>query len=202
MAARGRRARRKGRQPPNVRGHWYRSHRNGLLAAWPSFLSRHRDVVRALVIYAVSLTILLLLYSWIDGTVVFHRFLEYNAQATGFLAGVFDPRITVASTLVMSDAFTAIIIEECTILAPLAILASAVLAVPAKFSRKVVGIFLGLIALSAVNLVRTTSLFYIASAFPTMLDVAHLLVWQSVMVVLSVAIWLLWMRTSVRHGRP
>ena len=53
---------------------------------------------------------------------------------------------------------------------------------------------MGIVVLSAINLVRTTSLFYIGMAFPSAMDIAHLLVWQSVMVVFAVTVWFLWMR--------
>ena len=173
----------------------------GLLEAARPFLSGHREIIRSLVIYAWCLGVLLLLYIWLDGTVMLQHFLEYNAQATGFLAGVFDPGTTVSGQIVESDGFAISIVEECTSLAPLAIFIAAVLAFPASFSRKLLGIALGVVALSAVNLVRTTSLFYIGSAFPETLEVVHLLVWQSLMVIFAVALWLLWMRRWGYHAQ-
>ena len=157
-------------------------------------LSRHRDIVRALVIYAWALTVLLLFYWWLDGTVLLQSFLEFNASATGFLAGIFDSTATVSDNMVTSDGFAIIIVEECTSLAPLAIFVAAVLAVPSTISRKVLGIVLSFVVLSTVNLVRTTSLFYIGSAYPSSMEVVHLLVWQSIMVAVAVSLWFLWMR--------
>ena len=173
----------------------------GLIETVRAFLSRNRDVIRSLVIYGWCLGVLLLFYTWLDGTVIFQRFLEYNAQATGFLAGSFEPGATVSGRIVESEGFAISIVEECTSLAPLAIYIAAILAFPASFSRKLLGIVLGVVALSAVNLVRTTSLFYVGSAFPETLEVVHLLVWQSLMVIFAVALWLLWMRRWGYHGR-
>ena len=158
------------------------------------FLSRHKDMVRGLVIYAWTLAVLLLLYSWLDGTVILQRLLEYNAQATGFLVSAFDPSAAVEGTVVESNSFAISIVEECTSLAPLAIFVAAVLAVPSTLSSKLLGIALGTVVISSANLVRTTSLFYVGSSFPSALEVVHLLVWQSLMVVRAVALWLMWMR--------
>ena len=99
-------------------------------------LSRHRDIVRALVIYAWALTVLLLFYWWLDGTVLLQSFLEFNASATGFLAGISDSTATVSDNMVTSDGFAIIIVEECTSLAPLAIFVAAVLAVPRPYPGK------------------------------------------------------------------
>ena len=133
-----------------------------LLGAVPPFLSRHRDVIHSLVIFAWCLAVLLILYIWLDGTIILQRFLQYNAEATGFLARVFEPTASVTGIIVETEGFAISIVEECTILAPLAIFIAAVLAFPSTVSRKVLGIALGVVVLSALNLVRTTSLFYIA----------------------------------------
>ena len=181
-------------QPPKARqqtgGQW----RLGPLATAGAVLSRHREIIRALVIYAWALTVLLLFYWWLDGTVFLQRFLDFNASATGFLARLFDSTATVSDNMVTSDGFAIIIVEECTSLAPLAIFVAAVLAVPSTISGKALGIVLGFVVLFTVNLVRTTSLFYIGSAYPSSMEVVHLLVWQSIMVAVAVSLWFLWMR--------
>lgn len=175
--------------------------RSGVGVIVGRLFSRHWGLFRALVIYAASLSVLLGLYSWLNGTRFVYRFLEYNAQATGFLARLFDPAVTVSGTTVTSGWFAAAVVEGCTSLAPLAIFVSAVLAVPARLPFKILGILLGFVALSGVNLVRTTSLVYIGSAFPSALEVVHLLVWQSLMVVFAVALWLAWRRKWGQHGQ-
>ena len=145
-------------------------------------------------VYLGSLIGLLVLYSLADGTTLLYRFLEYNAQATGFLAGALGADIQVIGNNVVSSSFAISIVDECTSLAPFAIFAAGILAVPATLSRKAAGIILGFVALGAINLARTTSLFYIGLVFPAAMDMAHLLVWQSVMVIASVGLWLAWIR--------
>ncbi len=171
---------------------------DGVLRRVRVALSRNRGLARALAVYAVTLSLLLLGYSWLDGTAAFHRFLEFNAQATGALVSLFDSSVNVNGVNVASGSYAVLVISECTIMAPLAIYSAAVLAVPAHFKTKVLGVALGFGVLSAVNLIRTTSLFFLGSAAPELMDVVHLLVWQSLMVLLAVGLWLLWMRRWVQ----
>jgi exosortase/archaeosortase family protein len=120
--------------------------------------------------------------------------LRFNAQATGFLANAIGISVEVSGNQVLSDTIAFQIVAECTSLAPFAIFVAAIIAYPATPLRKIQGILLGFVALSAVNLVRITSLLYIGTTFHEALDVAHLLVWQSVMVIISVMFWLVWIR--------
>lgn len=186
-------------QPRRLR-HWTLKSRSwhgspGGSGRWQSvglFFARHRSILRALVIYAWSLTVLLLLYDWLDGTAFLYHFLEYNARATGFLVKLFDPAVTVAGTTVLSDGFAIDVVKGCTSLGAFAIFVSAVFAVPTSFSRKFLGIAGGFVALATLNLVRITSLLYLGSAFPSAVESVHLLVWQSIMILLSVVLWLWW----------
>jgi len=43
-----------------------------------------------------------------------------------------------------------------------------------------------------VNVVRLASLFYVGIHWPGILDVVHQLVWQSLVIVIAVSLWLLW----------
>jgi exosortase/archaeosortase family protein len=60
------------------------------------------------------------------------------------------------------------------------------------------GIAIGIVALFALNLVRTVSLFYIGAHFPDFLDTAHVLIWQSVMILAAIALWLFWVEKLAR----
>ena len=164
------------------------------------FLKRHWVIVRVLALYAASLIALLILYSQLAGTSLLDRFLELNAQATGFLLNTLGADARTQSNVVMSEEFAVTIVEGCVALAPAAIFVSGVLAYPSRLSRKLLGIALGLVVLLTVNLVRTSSLFYIGATFPSMLEVAHYLVWQSIMVLLSVALLLMWVRRGYQRA--
>ena len=78
---------------------------------------------------------------------------------------------TVDGAIVSSDSFALIIVAECTALGPLVMFTGAVVAYPTSHAAKLKGLLLGLAVLTAVNLVRIVSLFWIGSAHPQYLDV-------------------------------
>ena len=128
--------------------------------------------------------------------------LRFNAQASGFLANAIGISVQVSGSQVLSDTIAFRIVSECTSLAPFAVFAAAIISYPSTPYRMILGILLGFVGLSAVNLVRITSLIYIGTTFPEALDVAHLLVWQSVMVIVSVMFWIVWIRRNDRRTSP
>lgn len=165
-------------------------------------LTKYRRIVRAIIVYTGSLLALLFLYTQIDGTSLMEPLLRFNAQATGFLANAIGISVHVSGSQVLSDTIAFRIVSECTSLAPFAVFAAAIISYPSTPYRMILGILLGFVGLSAVNLVRITSLIYIGTTFPEALDVAHLLVWQSVMVIVSVMFWIVWIRRNDRHTSP
>ncbi len=99
------------------------------------------------------------------------------------------------SDVVQSSVSTIRIISECTALYPIVIFASAVLAFPASWKHKLWAL-LGVPILAAANLIRIVSLCYIELWFPRAADMAHFVVWQSLMVFFTVLIWMLWAARS------
>ena len=172
-----------------------------LLELIQAFWAQRPPILRLLIVYCLSLFGFLFLYSKIAWSPLLKGFLSYNAQATGFIVGIFRPGVETQNNLVQSGEFAIRIVGDCTILAPLAIFISGVLAFPATLGQKVAGIALGFVVLSVVNLLRTTSLFYIGLTSPWALETAHLLVWQSIVVILAVVLWIFWWRRLVYSGR-
>lgn len=156
------------------------------------YLRRNWRVVRAGLIFAACILVFMLVYSRLTGSGPLDGLRGFTAQATGFLLNLFGGDVFVAGTIVSSPDFTMGIIEACTGVVPMIIFVSAVLAYPSSVRQKAIGIALGILAIYAVNLVRTTTLFVVGTHFPGFLDTAHYLVWQSLMILAAVVFWLLW----------
>ena len=92
------------------------------------------------------------------------------------------------------------IVAECTAVGPLLLFIGAVAAYRSSLRAKVMGAALGLFALSGLNVARIASLFWVGSAHPDYLSLAHLLVWQPAMIVSAVVLWLLWVEAAARAG--
>ncbi len=79
------------------------------------------------------------------------------------------------------------------------ILIAAVLAFPARWLHKLYGLIAGLIAVQALNVVRIVSLFYIGQWSLDAFKFAHEYVWQALIMLDVLIVWLLWLRYIAKH---
>jgi exosortase H (IPTLxxWG-CTERM-specific) len=82
------------------------------------------------------------------------------------------------------------------------VLLAAMLAFPAPWRMKVAGIVLGVLAVQVLNLVRIISLFYLGQWSPTAFEWAHLYLWQVLIMIDVLVVWLVWMRWVARKKIP
>ena len=122
-----------------------------------------------------------------------------NAQLTGGALTLLGAGPRVNGNMVSTSFFAAEIIFECTAVYPIAMWVAAVLAYPARWRPKLLGIALGVPALMVLNVVRLVTLFYLGYWWAEVFDTAHLLIWQSLLVFLTLLLWLLWAATIVRR---
>ncbi|WP_394358032.1 exosortase H [Methylococcus mesophilus] len=78
------------------------------------------------------------------------------------------------------------------------VLIAAILAFPSRPIRKLMGIGVGVLAVQGLNLVRIVSLFYLGEWNTTAFEWAHLYIWQSLIMLDVLIIFLLWMRWQSR----
>ena len=77
-----------------------------------------------------------------------------------------------------------------------------VLAFPASWGRKLLGLAGGFLAIQLLNTVRIVSLFYIGVHFPEHFEDSHIVVWQAIVILFGVALFLLWADRYARPNRP
>ncbi len=80
----------------------------------------------------------------------------------------------------------------------MAIFVSAVLAFPAAWKLKAFGILAGLPAVMLINLGRIMCLYYVGLEHPALFETFHLNVWQTIVIILSMALWLIWAELTNR----
>ena len=78
------------------------------------------------------------------------------------------------------------------------VLIAAMLAFPAPWKRKLVGLAIGVIAVQGLNIIRVISLFYLGQWNFDAFEFAHLYVWQALIMLDVLIVWLLWVRTLPR----
>jgi exosortase/archaeosortase family protein len=114
------------------------------------------------------------------------------AVVTGFVVNAFGANAVVRGTDIVSAQFSISVVTACTGLFVTGLFLVAVVAFPTSWRSRLVGAALGIAGLFFVNVVRLASLFYVGIHWPGILDVVHQLVWQSLVIVIAVSLWLLW----------
>jgi exosortase H (IPTLxxWG-CTERM-specific) len=74
------------------------------------------------------------------------------------------------------------------------VLLAGILAFPAPWRLKLIGLGIGVVAIQALNLVRIVSLFYLGQWNAQWFEWAHLYVWQALIMLDALIVWLLWIR--------
>jgi archaeosortase B (VPXXXP-CTERM-specific) len=141
----------------------------------------------------------MLVYSRFTESGPFESFRNLTAKATGLLLNIFNSGVDVEENIVSSSGFTMGIIEACTGIVPMLLFILAVLAYPSSVKQKVTGIAIGIVIIFAVNIIRTSTLFAVGTHFPDYFENAHYLIWQSLMIVVSILLWLLW-ASRINHA--
>jgi len=122
----------------------------------------------------------------------------FIAQVSGAILRLFGEQATVSGCVVSSPRFAVTIFNGCNGLITSLIFISGVLAFPARWPAKVIGVVGGLFAIQLINMVRIVSLFYIGIFFPTLFNDAHTSIWQSVVILAGVGLWIAWARFLAR----
>lgn len=175
-----------------------REHPVGLLDHLRLFLQHNRVGVRSCLIFALCIGLSIFAYSKLVETDAMLSLRTVVAQSTGAILNVLGAGVQVDGTLISSAGFSMIIVNECTGIVSIIILLCAVFPYPCKIKGKLLGIAIGMPALFLLNLARMVCLFYIGTFLPGFFETAHILVWQSLMVLAVIAIWFVWAEKVVR----
>ena len=152
---------------------------------------RWRNAVRVAVIFAALLAAAAVVSgevssAWLDA------FYATLARIAGFALTLLGVPASSDGAIVGADAFTAIIVTECSALDVIILFGAAVLAYPASIGARLRGLLLGVATLFALNIARIVSLILIGIYYPDSLEDAHLFVWQPAMAIAAIGLWILW----------
>jgi exosortase H (IPTLxxWG-CTERM-specific) len=125
-------------------------------------------------------------------------------SAAAFLLQTFDSSV-IASGKVIANAksgFSVSVEAGCNGIEAVIVLLAAMLAYSAPWRHKLVGILLGALTIQLMNLVRVITLFYIGQWSLSAFEWAHLYVWQALIMLDVVVVWLVWIRMLPREQPP
>lgn len=90
------------------------------------------------------------------------------------------------------------ILPGCNAVEACIILISAILAFPAPWRKRFIGIICGILAIQFLNIARIISLFYIAQWNEVAFEIAHTYLWQVLIMLDVLIVWLIWLGRVAR----
>ena len=158
-------------------------------SAW----SRYRRELGFLIVFVAILGTTFTLISWnpVNDRVI-EPFTGAIARAGGATLDLLGQQTTMTGTIIRNDRFAVNIRNGCNGVEAMLIYFAAVLAFPASWRSRLLGVALGFVAIQLVNLVRVVALFLTGVYFPRLFDSSHTVIWQTVVILSGVLLWILW----------
>ncbi|HET7402526.1 MAG TPA: exosortase H [Usitatibacter sp.] len=118
------------------------------------------------------------------------------ARLSADVVTLVDPQVSASGKVLRSTrtGFSVSIEAGCNGIEASIILIAAIVAFPAPWLHRIAGIAAGLVAVQVLNLVRVVSLFYLGQWSLAAFQWAHLYVWQALIMLDALIVWLVWLR--------
>ncbi len=114
------------------------------------------------------------------------------AVISAALINVGDSDAVATGTQICSNSGAVDIKEGCNGLYATVILLAGMVAFPASWRQRAIGILLGTVALFVINLIRVITLFYLSASHPELFQEAHMFIWQFAIIIIAALLWLVW----------
>ena len=159
-------------------------------------------MIRFFVLFLVMLAVLfgLELTPWVQAWFVVPWTNTLAAISTSIVT-LFDSNVVAYGKVIRSstNGFAVSIEAGCNGVEATLVLLAAILAFPAPWRYKAIGLVVGIVAVQALNVVRVISLFYIGQWNMDVFEWAHLYVWQALIMLDVLIVWLIWVRRVPRR---
>jgi archaeosortase B (VPXXXP-CTERM-specific) len=152
--------------------------------------------IRFVILFLAGLGILAIVYPYFST--------RFQAQMVGFMSAtawvvahglrLFGMDITLSGRFVHASNFSVEIIEECTGAYEIVIFWAAVLAYPARWRAKLIGVIGGTLAMLAINIIRMMFIVAVSNRWPQAFHFLHIYFWQATLILMIVTVWILWIK--------
>lgn len=144
----------------------------------------------------LALTCELLYYAVLVDSGPLQVYLRALASTAGAILGLLRSDVDVSGTMLSTRGFSVQVAHGCDAIQICALMGCAVLSFPASLRAKVVGLALGILWLQFLNQVRIVSLVLIGTHKYQYFESAHLQVWPTALILITVATWVVWVRAA------
>lgn len=158
---------------------------------------------RFAVLFAVILLSLFAFELTPPGQAIVGPWTDLVARASSAAIRAFDGEAQSHGNMVYSarTGFAMIIMAGCNGVEAMLVLLAGILAYPAPWKLKAIGLAVGVVAIQALNLVRIVSLYYLGQWDMKWFEWAHLYAWQALIMLDALLVWMLWIR-AVPQAHP
>ncbi len=118
------------------------------------------------------------------------------ARLSAWIVHLFDDRVISYGVIIrnVDNGFAVSIQAGCNGVEASIVLIAAMLAFPAPWKHRLIGIAVGFLTVQLMNLLRIISLFYIGQWDKTAFEWAHLYIWQALIMLDVLIVFLVWLR--------
>ena len=133
---------------------------------------------------------------------VINPYTEFLARTVATILNLFGAGAEASGAQVYSPRYSMDIAMGCDGIEAACLYLAGVLAFPAAWRSRLIGLAFGVPLIQAINLARLVGLYYIGMYLPSVFDGVHDYVAQSIVILLSTAILVFWLqRFGIRHQR-
>ena len=158
-----------------------------------SLWRQHQREITFLLLFLVVLggSFALISLNWVNDHAI-EPFTAVVARASGAGLNLLGQRVTLEGTIIKGSRFAVNIRNGCNGVEAMLIYLAAVIAFPASWRARLSGLGLGIVAIQLVNLVRVIALYLTGVYFPKIFDASHTVIWQSIVILFGVLLWIFW----------
>jgi exosortase H (IPTLxxWG-CTERM-specific) len=164
---------------------------------------RNRREITFLALFVVLLagSFTLISVNWVNDHVV-EPFTGGIANLSGAVLNLLGQHVALRGTVIQGAHFAVNIRNGCNGVEAMLIFLAAVLAFPAPWRWRLGGLVMGILAIQVVNLVRVISLYLTGAYLPRLFDASHTVIWQSVVILFGVLLWIFWANRLPPQDEP
>jgi len=129
--------------------------------------------------------------NWVNDHAI-EPFTAAIASTSRMALNVLGQHVVQTGTVLTSPRFAVNIRNGCNGVEALIIFVAAVLAFPATWRSRGIGLLLGTLAIQVVNLVRVVALFLTGAYLPKLFESSHTVIWQTIVILCAVLLWIFW----------
>jgi len=168
-----------------------------------AFWKRNRRELTFLIAFALLLGVSFSLISlnWVNDHAI-EPLTAGIARVSGAVLGLLGQDVTMTGTVIRSPRFAVNIRNGCNGVEAMLIFLAAVLAFPASWRSRLLGLGLGIVVIQIVNLIRVVALFLTGAYLPRFFDASHTVVWQTLVILTGVLLWIFWANRFAAPARP